>query len=206
MRHLSESGAETSSVLYVSPVVVGETPAQEAAVSCLATAACDSAREVLTGVAAGADGAPRGSGRVGDCCGGHAGVPHPHGGHTHSSHGGLHGAGVHALNTGAGAQHFSSMGASLDSPDAAVGGSGGFSPRSAAGSGGHEAFKHGYAKASQIVPYVPLRRTGDEASAGDQLPEVHFCNSISRTCCCSCTAGKPADLHCAVDQRLLNPW
>lgn len=49
VRHLSDSGVKMSSVLYVSPVIVSDNDA----VSCMATAACDSAREVLTGVATG---------------------------------------------------------------------------------------------------------------------------------------------------------
>lgn len=127
--------------------------------------------QVLTGVAAGGDGGPVLSGRVGDCCGGHAGVPHMHE-HGGGGHGGMGSGGLHALNaSSARQQHFSSMGASLDS-DAAVAGGGGFSPR-AGGGGGPDAFKHGYAKASSIVPYTPLRRGGDEPAASDQLPEVN---------------------------------
>jgi hypothetical protein len=49
---------------------------------------------------------------------------------------------------------FSSMSASLDSAQHA------------------EAFKHGYAKASQIVPYAPLRHGSREPAQSDQLPEV----------------------------------
>lgn len=54
VRHLSNSGTDTSSVLYVSPVVVSDSDASADAVSCMAQAACDSAREVLTGIATGA--------------------------------------------------------------------------------------------------------------------------------------------------------
>ena len=50
VRHLSHSAADTHSVLYVSPVVISD---DDAAVSCMAAAACDTAREVLTGVATG---------------------------------------------------------------------------------------------------------------------------------------------------------
>ncbi len=145
-----------SSVVYVSPVVVGETAAQEAAVACLATAACDSAREVLTGIAASATGEPVLTGRVGDCCHG-AGADHSH---------------VPLAAGSAGAtqpQHFSSMGASLDSLSEPY------------GSGAHappDAFKHGYAKASQIVPYVPLRH--GEPAAADQLPEVRPEHSLPK--------------------------
>lgn len=54
VRHLSSSEAETSSVLYVSPVVVSDSDDSADAVSCMAQAACDSACEVLTGIATGA--------------------------------------------------------------------------------------------------------------------------------------------------------
>jgi hypothetical protein len=53
VRHLSHSSTDTHSVLYVSPVVLSDDDAAASAVSCMAAAACDTAREVLTGVATG---------------------------------------------------------------------------------------------------------------------------------------------------------
>lgn len=114
VQHLS--GCHSSSILYVSPVDSGRGPADaEAAqaVSCLSADACDTAREVLTGVATG-DSSPLLSGSVGRCCDGHS---------------------------------------------------------AASATSAEDAFKHGYAKASAIVPYVPLRRGSSDFAAADGPPE-----------------------------------
>lgn len=147
VRHLSNSGAETSSVLYVSPVVISDSDASADAVSCMAQAACDSAREVLTGIATGSDAPPILEGRIGDCCEGHP----PDMARSH----GLLGGPQHAS-----FDSFSSMGASLDSEQHAA------APH-------QHGYKHSFVKASQIVPYVPLRRGGRAhgPAAFNHLPE-----------------------------------
>ena len=198
MRHLSHSGTDTHSVLYVSPVVISD---DDAAVSCMAAAACDTAREVLTGVATGtsrfsrsppvlhaqhasspaisrpswssAKTAQRPELAFSHTCAGRDAAPVLEGriGSCCDDHPPEMDHGHSLMGPSQRFDSFSSVGASLDSAQHA------------------EAFKHGYAKASQIVPYAPLRHGGHEPVHPDQLPEVGPCTDFVNAlwmCPCVC--------------------
>lgn len=97
-------------------------------------------------------------GRIGDCCEGHP----PDVASTHGLLGGpQHGS----------FDSFSSMGASLDSEQHAA-------------AAPHHGYKHSFVKASQIVPYVPLRRGGRAhgPAAFDHLPEVTNRHAATHPC------------------------